>query len=358
MNSSSDVQTSARESSVRRFLALQLLIWGTYAAIHYAASLPAILNDERPVIAVAKVVRATTGLILSSVMWPLVRTRLHPERKRWWLVIALAAFAAGWAWTFLDRVALVSIAAIVGFDIPWVRFPRGMDLDYFFVMLAWTAGAAGIILAGRTRSQNERLLEQQLAAESARLHMLASQLNPHFLFNALNTIRSIAAEDSERTREVVARLSAFLRRVLSFNPSELTTFEEELALAHDYLEVEKARFESTLSIEMRVEPKASMALVPPLLLQPILENAVKHGTADADGVRRILVTATIDDAILTISAANRGSMIAGSKGIGLDLTANRLRQMFGERGRVRVDQTGDFVTATITIAHVPMKPRS
>lgn len=358
MNLSGVAQTSARKSSVRSFLALQLLIWGTYASIHYAASLPAILDAERPVIAVAKVVRAITGLILSSAMWPLISTRIDPERKRWWVVIAATAFAAGWAWTFLDRVALVSIAAAAGFEIPWERFPRGMDLDYFFVMLAWTAGAAGIILAGRARSQNEKLLEQQLAAESARLHMLASQLNPHFLFNALNTIRSIAAEDAQRTREVVARLSAFLRRVLSFDPSELTTLEEELALAQDYLEVERARFETTLSIEMSIAPDTGMALVPPLLLQPILENAVKHGAADLDGVRRILVTTVIDGTSLKISVANRGSLRTGSKGMGLDLTATRLRQMFGTRGNVKVDQSGDIVTVTITIADVPMKQTS
>jgi two-component system, LytTR family, sensor kinase len=353
MTLTSTLRPVARTSSGNRFLIVQLLLWGTYAAIRYAASIPAILPAERPAMALATVVRAVTGMMLSSAMWPLVTTRLQSERRQPWMIIAAAAFAAGWAWTFLDRIALVTIASLTRVEIPWIRFVHGMDLDYFFVMLAWTAGAAGIVLADRARSQNEKILEQQLAAESARLQLLASQLNPHFLFNALNTIRSIAAEDSDRTREVVSRLAAFLRRVLSFDPSVPTRLDEELTLAADYLDVERARFESALSVDMSVSVEAAEAMVPPLTLQPLLENAVKHGTADADGIRRIAVNAGMKNGSLHVAVSNRGRLFReNGAGLGLDLTGNRLRHMYGDSARLTLDQVNESVVATIVIDHV------
>ena len=334
----------------RRFIALQLLVWATYAAVHFAASIPAILPEERGEIALAKLVRALTGLIVSSAMWPLISTRLDPARKRWWIVIGGAAFAAGAAWTFIDRALLTTLASVLRLEMPWERFTHGLDLDYFFVMLAWTGAAAGLVLAAHAQKQNEIALEQQLAAESARLHMLASQLNPHFLFNALNTIRSIASEDAEKTREVVTRLSAFLRRVLSFDPSRPTTLDDEITLAEDYLGVERARFESRLSIETRITPETSGFPVPPLILQPLLENAVKHGIADAEGVRRIIVTSDISNDALVLKVVNRGDIEnRGQTGKGIDITATRLRQMYGERASVELTEESGVVTATILI---------
>ena len=272
-------------------------MWATYGVVHYAASIPAILPEEREAIAIAKAIRAVTGLLISSGLVPLLRSQRDSRRAALGMVAGSAAIAAGFVWMFLDRVFLVAIASSIRLTIPWERFVHGMDLDYLFVMIAWVAAYAGLMLFDHARAQREELLMQQVEMQGVRLGLLAAQLNPHFLFNSLNTIKSLAAEDPVRTREVVGRLSSFLRRVISIDAAGSTILQQEIDLARDYLGIEQARFESLLSVHFDIDPSAGTVLVPPLILQPLLENAIKHGEPDADGVRQVLVAASMSDGL-------------------------------------------------------------
>ena len=339
----------------RRFLALQVLVWTTYGVVHFAASIPAILPDERLVIGLAKTVRALTGLLISSVLAPLLDLRINSGQRRWWAVYALAAIAAGFAWTLVDRAVFVSIAAMFKVTVPWGRFIHGMDLDYLFVMLAWTACYVAFALFRHNDAQQKELLERRVETQSARLDLLAAQLNPHFLFNSLNTIRSLAAEDPDRTRELITRLSSFLRRVLSFDPSTPVPLAQEIELAKDYLAVEQARFESDLEITLNVAPSRTSVVVPPLILQPLLENAVRHGEPDADGIRRILVEARETRAQVHITVTNTGSLATGSvsRGIGLGLTRSRLEGMFGRTDLFQISSANGQVVAAVLIPVMP-----
>lgn len=329
---------------------LQLLVWTTYGIVHYAASLPAILPEERLVIGIAKAIRALTGLGVSSLLVPLLEWRRFTHRAALGLIAGIAAVGAGFAWMLLDRVALVTVASAARLTIPWERFPRGMDLDYHFVMLAWTSAYLGLMLFERSRTQREELLRQQVHLQATHLSLLAAQLNPHFLFNALNTIRSLAAEDATRTREVVSRLSSFLRRVLSFDASVPVRLEQELDLARDYLSVEQARFESGLQIDFNVDPSTAEILVPPLILQPILENAIKHGENDADGIRRVTVGASTSDHRLILRVANSGTLGGRTTdGVGLRLTKSRLAHMYGDAQTFDLSQRDGNVEARISI---------
>jgi two-component system LytT family sensor kinase len=335
----------------KRLLAVQLLVWTTYGVVHFAASIPAITPDEWIVIAVAKTVRAFAGLLLSSLLVPLLEPRIRSEEKRWWVIYGFAAIAAGFMWTLLDRAVFVTIAAALRLSIPWERFVHGMDLDYIFVMLAWTACYVSLTLFRHNSEQQKELLERRVEAQAARLNMLAAQLNPHFLFNSLNTIRSLAAEDPHRTRELITRLSSFLRRVLSFDPSVPVSLVQEIDLAKDYLAVEQARFENELEVTVDVLPAAVTIVVPHLILQPLLENAIKHGEPDADGVRRIRMGTQVTDDNLRIVVENKGTLESGPdvKGIGLALTRSRLAGMFGSDGFFHVSGHGGRVVAEIRI---------
>ena len=221
---------------------------------------------------------------------------------------------------------LVSIAAVVGVDIPWNRFPRGVDLDYHFVMLAWVTAHIGFLLHRESGVHREQSLRHELAAESARADLVAAQLSPHFLFNALNTIRSLAAEDPTRTRDVVTRLASFLRRVLAVGPARPVTFGEELDLARDYLAVEHARFESALNVVIDVNAATLRVRVPPFILQPLLENAIRHGTRDESGVLHVVLRASREGNSVSIRVENAGALpaVAPREGVGLRLTRARL----------------------------------
>jgi LytS/YehU family sensor histidine kinase len=223
-----------------------------------------------------------------------------------------------------------------------------MDLEYMFVMIAWTAGYMALMLLKRNQSQREALLRQEVDIQRTRLSLLAAQLNPHFLFNALNTIRSLASEDATRTREVVSRLSAFLRRVITVDPAVPVPLEQEIQLAHDYLDVEKARFESTLDVTFDIASGTAAIEVPPLILQPLLENAIKHGEA-VNGTRSVVISAAAVNGELIVTVKNSGILREQPFGTGLDLTKARLQQTYGDRQAFELSQSGSDVIAKLTI---------
>ena len=125
----------------------------------------------------------------------------------------------------------------------------------------------------------EQSRESEIQARDAELRALKAQINPHFLFNSLNSITALTTVDPARAREMCIRLSDFLRNTLGLGERESISWREELALSRAYLEVEQVRFGSRLQVEIDVDEACSDCMVPPLVLQPLIENAVKHGIA-------------------------------------------------------------------------------
>ncbi|MEO5814624.1 MAG: histidine kinase [Gemmatimonadaceae bacterium] len=325
--------------------AWQVPLWATYGVVHFFASIPAVQDSQHLALAATMAIRAMTGLGVSSVLLPVFSWRRKQGNVAWWARVVATTLSASAAWMILDRIVLVTAASITRFSVPWSAFPRGMDLEYLFVMVAWSAGWIGLTLANDGRLQREELVRRTMEAQTARLELFAAQLNPHFLFNALNTIRSLAAEDAERTREVVGRLSSFLRRVVSFAPADPVPLSEEIDLVRDYLAIEEARFEQTFSVDIAIANGAAAALVPPLILQPLIENAVKYG----DGVRAICIRADLVGESLTIRVENEGTLHGTKEGTGLRLTRSRLEAMYGNGQSFSIHQSNHTVVATVII---------
>ena len=333
----------------KRFLGVQIALWSAYGIVHYLAALPAIAHDERPAIALAKAVLALTGLGVTSLLWPAVRW-LDPRRAWTWAAVAALAVAAGFAWTLVDRTILVAAAPAVGLEIPWNRFPRGVELEYYFVAFAWTAGALVLRLWERERETREALLEQQIAAREAQVRELAGRLHHHFLFNSLNTIRSFAAYDPERAREMLTRLASFLRHALAIDPARPVPLAAEIESARAYLWIEEARFEPELEVAIDVDPGTGAVLVPPLILQPLIENALLHGVPGADGVRRVRLGAGRGDGHLRLEVASTGALANGApEGQGLGLTRSRLKQAYGPGARLDLAEREGWVIARLEI---------
>ncbi len=131
-----------------------------------------------------------------------------------------------------------------------------------------------------SRAAERRILETQVTAREAELRALRAQLNPHFLFNSLNSINALVGADPEGARRMCEGLGDFLRRTLALGARDAVTLGDELALVDRYLGIEQVRFGDRLRIERSVEPGAATCSVPPLLLQPLVENAIKHGIQD------------------------------------------------------------------------------
>jgi LytS/YehU family sensor histidine kinase len=155
-------------------------------------------------------------------------------------------------------------------------------------LFGWSLVHLGLQYNTALREQREQALRAVAAARDAQLRMLAYQLNPHFLFNTLNSIRALVNEDPRRAREMVTELSGYLRYALVERPLHVALLEEEVASVRGYLSIEQVRFEERLDARMEIEPAALRCEVPAFLLNPLVENAVKHGAAGTAGEPLVL----------------------------------------------------------------------
>lgn len=194
-----------------------------------------------------------------------------------------------------------------------------------------------IIAFEASRAAERRALESQVVARDAELRALRAQLNPHFLFNSLNSINALVGSDPEAARRMCERLGDFLRQTLALATRETVPLGEELALVERYLAIEKVRFGDRLESRIRATPEARACAVPPLLLQPLVENAVKHGiTARLEG-GLIEIDAVRDGDALHVRLSNPydedGTSERG-EGVGLENVRRRLRAIDARRSQL------------------------
>jgi two-component system, LytTR family, sensor kinase len=190
---------------------------------------------------------------------------------------------------------------------------------------AWESRRRGIAVATYAR---------QLA--EARLHVLSAQLQPHFLFNTLHAISALVYEDPARAERLLARLSEMLRLTLRSGTRVETTLEEELALLRRYAEIQEARYGERLRVAFEVEPGVRGAMVPRLILQPLVENAIRHGITRRITPGRVDVRAWEGEGRLHLAVCDDGVGLPASlrEGVGLGITRARLRQLYGTEQRV------------------------
>jgi two-component system sensor histidine kinase AlgZ len=187
----------------------------------------------------------------------------------------------------------------------------------------------------------EESRQAALDAREAELRALKAQINPHFLFNCLNSITALTASDPGKAREMCIRLADFLRSTLGLGERESVAWHEELDLAHAYLDVEQVRFGSRLQVEIHADEACADCLVPPLVLQPLIENAVKHGIATLVDGGTIQVTSRVLNGVLEVSVENGFDPDSPSprrNGLGLRNVRMRLERRFGPTARLEASR--------------------
>jgi LytS/YehU family sensor histidine kinase len=192
-----------------------------------------------------------------------------------------------------------------------------MSLAIHYLVLAFEA----------SREAERRVLESQVSTREAELRALRAQLNPHFLFNSLNSINALVSSDPEGARRMCESLGDFLRRTLALGARESVTLEEELSLVDRYFAIEHVRFGDRLRVRRAVADGAERCLVPPLLLQPLVENAVKHGVAQRLEGGTIEIDAAVTDGVLRLTVENEADDDAAARkgeGVGLENVRRRL----------------------------------
>jgi len=193
------------------------------------------------------------------------------------------------------------------------------------------------LAAEASREAEQRAAEARTLARDAELQALRMQINPHFLFNSLHSIAALATQDGARAREMCVRLSDFLRSSLALGGREIIPLRDELALARSYLTVEQVRFGARLKVVEEIDAGCEECAIPALLLQPLVENAVKHGIAGLleGGEIRIAVTRRDEQVVVTVeNAFDPDATPAAKLGVGLAHVRRRVEVGFEGRGRV------------------------
>ena len=249
-----------------------------------------------------------------------------------------AAVVAGLLWIVLAKLLALGLSR--NFAHLDERFSPQLPLLFGIgVLLYLLAVALHYVLLSLESSKEAETREQEARtmAKEAELKALKMQINPHFLFNSLNSISALATVDGVRAREMCIKLSDFLRSTLNLGDKESISLREELALAKAYLDVEQVRFGARLRVELNAEAACNDCVVPPLFLQPLVENAVKHGIAGMVDGGAIRLEARCQDGRLRVTIQNEfdpEAPAARRHGLGLQNVRNRLRALYDDQARI------------------------
>jgi hypothetical protein len=339
------------------FWVLQLIGWALYGVLIYITFLTVVPPSGRFGLLQVKVSRTVTGFLLTSLMRPIYKhigsARSVPFIA---LLIVITSFVFGSLWPFGEHLGLwLMNRPQYGLNINFARYPVEV-LDYSFTLIGWSALYFGIKYWRQWQYEHERTLQAEALANHAQLDMLRYQLNPHFLFNALNSIRASIDEDSQRAKRMVTEFSEFLRYSLLNDNSAPVELRQEIEAIKNYLAIEKIRFEDKLDVTFRLEPAAEECRLPGFLIHPLVENAVKHGMTNNSGPLKICIEARIREGRLVVEIANTGRLDAKSPQtngagthIGLRNVRERLAKLYPDKSSFTLRQDGAWIRATIEI---------
>lgn len=316
--------------------------WIVVAGIGLALSLvpPVHIGD-----AVRQLLTALCGIVLSFAVMALARRALT---SRWgWLSSGTIVLAAGTILWMVDSVIQVLPSPN---PLTFATFAeRRYNWVFFTLLFGLQVQTLALIASAKASAERQHQLTE------ARLAALRYQVNPHFLFNTLNALAALVEEGEQAAaEEMIGRLSEFLRATLSEDQTDLVPLERELDMIHAYLDVEAVRFGSRLTLEETVDPAALDMLVPSLILQPLVENAIRHAVAPTMTGARILLFAHAEKAGLTLRIEDRRETTAGvppraGTGTGLRNVAARLHAHFEGRASLRTERLERGFAATIRI---------
>jgi two-component system, LytTR family, sensor histidine kinase AlgZ len=273
------------------------------------------------------------------------------------VLLALGAGAALISLVWIGALQLWNMVCL-SFGLWWAGIPFSAQL----MALLFTLGLllygllAAINYLGiefvRARNAEKRELEMQLLAQDAELRMLRTQIDPHFLFNSLNSISALTSQDPKGAREMTLQLASFFRQSLGMESHRKVSLEQEMVLIRHFLAIEKVRFGERLLVEEAVEKGALECCVPPMIIQPLVENAIKHGISQLPEGGLVMVAAWRDGSQLRITVHNamdEEAPEARGNGIGLTNVRQRLAAAYGHEASVQWDREGGSFMVNITM---------
>lgn len=281
-----------------------------------------------------------------------------------------------YSWVYLPLKKIIPRILLSSFVIGIILFVLYFAAQYFTGVMplsevkigtpfVWTANLSSVILLWSLIYFSVHLFENykrveiesliwEAAVKDFELKTLKSQLNPHFMFNAMNSIRALIEEDPENAKAALTRLSNILRYSLKMERNETVPLEEEIQTVTDYLALESVRFEERLNYELVIDPRSGKIEIPPMMIQTLVENGIKHGVTKRTEGGKISVNSKMNGSYLVIQIKNSGQIdedsLRHSKGFGIDNTKQRLNLLYGDKAVFTIkNESPDVVLAEIKI---------
>ena len=313
------------------------------------------------------VVVAIRPALLEAILWALTTVAIFWLARRFPLERGrmLRGIVVHLVGAVVLALARAGVMLVLGWYLPWVRVQRAFSVQFWatssqnFLFYALLLGIGHLVLYYRRYREREQAAEQLARGlTEARLQALKMQLQPHFLFNTLNAISALIPAEAKPARRMIARLGDLLRSTLEHEDTQEVTLREELAFLEPYLEIEQARLEDRLTVVMNIAPETLDARVPHLILQPLVENAVRHGIASRIEPGRVEISASRgpDGRVLQLEirddgpGVDRHNDVRTRRGVGLTNIRSRLEQLYGGEHRFKLEnQAAGGVLVQVTV---------
>jgi signal transduction histidine kinase len=341
--------------------------WGAWAAFSvYMATMDAMRHSAEhfftvliPMNLLQNVVWGTAGLVVLAMArrWPL--TRFNRANIGNWAMhlfgsIVIAAVSLWFVWLLFILFSPPEMRKMAA-DHPFLSY-YGFFSIYFHInlLLMWAVLGAyhGARVVNQSRKQELEAVQLESRLAMAQNRALQMQMQPHFLFNTLNSIAALIHSDGEAADQMVSRLADLLRMTLDSGSAQEISLRQEMAFTDAYLSIEAIRFQDRLTVSRDIPEACLDAMVPAFLLQPLVENAIKHGVADIAGPATISIVARREDTWLILEVIDNGRGMRGAckRGIGTQNTATRLQLMYKDQHVFDLqNQAGGGTKATVRI---------
>ncbi len=294
------------------------------------------------------------GFILTHIF------RGYIKRKQW-LNLSLTNLAIR---ILLASILIAMLWAVIVLPINSYYFPAEEDkpltlaivlvitMNLSIVVLSWSMIYFIFQLFVNYKQSEVEKWQLEAAVKDAELIALKSQVNPHFIFNSLNNIRSLVIENPEKARDMITHLSGLLRYSIQFNNKERVSLEDELEIVQNYLNLESIQYEDRLHYKLEIKPETLEMMIPPMAIQLLVENAIKHGISNLPEGGLINIKSSLNQDHLIVEVINTGQLKEGIQGTGIGLrnASDRLKLLFGKLSDLTIKNMDDkFVSASFSI---------
>ncbi|MDH7444635.1 sensor histidine kinase [Aquimarina sp. 2201CG14-23] len=338
------------------FWILQLIGWGLPGGLNVYSKIAYVKSLSAEYVVAEGILFMVTGILFSTILWLLIRDKISFDSLssatiiRTILIFLIVGLLMG---VFTEVIAQFIYKMTEGKEMP----PRllinyvSTFINMSLLLFLWLVLYLSIKSIWKSQQNKVERLKLKTTLKESQLNTLKGQINPHFMFNSLNNIRGLMLEDVHKSRDMITKLSELLRYSLNSNKVDVISLQEEIEIVRNYIELSKIQFEKRLRYKEEIKEDVLDTKIPPMLIQMLIENAIKHGISEQiDGGEVSLVVFKLDG-MLHIEVKNTGKLkdnISSTK-IGLQNIQERLRLLYGTQSFFSLTEAIDEVTALIKI---------